>query len=285
MHAKNFVNRRFIVGLAFVALAFQMGCGSNAVTTITLTGTLDGSREGRVLANYKVKCVTLTNPGTSGTATTDASGLFSLQFAAGNVPFSCFVLNPSDVQIASFYFTSTTESASGFTIKIGASTDLGTVTVNTARGTATATVAAGLSLNPAKLECPVGIWTGSVGVNTLCSGDSVATTLWLGKDSAGAYVLSHALSPHKQGSCGVSAFAPTGGTVTYANNVLSWGLNFGHAATAEATVASDCSEISIKFVQNGCGTCAPSGADLTTQCLGVGSINNCQSNSFVLTKK
>ncbi len=115
---KHLIRTGLFILIAAIGLAvFPSGCGSDAVPAeITLTGTLEGSRG--VLAGYKFKCVTLTKPAYSSVATADSTGAFTIKFSAADVPFGCFVLDASDVQKATTFFTSTTESKVSQTIRI-----------------------------------------------------------------------------------------------------------------------------------------------------------------------
>lgn len=277
MKFKHFISSVAAIAFSAATITLSSGCGDDPPPgAITLSGTLSGTPSG-----YKVKCLTLSSPSSSSTVATDESNMFSLPMTGG-VPFGCFVLDTSDVQVASLFFNSTIDSVKAQTIQIGQSTVLDTVTAETSRGTATATVAASIVTSFPGLECPLGVWTGTVGANSDCSGDTVTATLWLGKDSSEAFVLSLALNPHKSGTCNVSAFGPTG-TVTYTSDTLSWAFNMGHAATANAEVGSGCEQISMIVAQTGCGTCG-SGANLATVCQGSGALD-CSSNAFVLNRQ
>lgn len=286
MTAKLVKHRALILGLLVVGSTFQLSCGSEKPKDLTLTGTVYAARG--PLVGYKLKCLTLTKPTYTGTATVDGDGKFSVVFAASNVPFGCFVLNTSDTQVASVFFTSSTESATSQTIKISGSTDVGAIVVNETRGTATATTTAATSKNPGELECPVGVWTQSVGVNSDCPVSAVApsvdSTIWVGKDSEGKYIVSMAWSTYKQTTCGLSAFAPTG-AATYSNNTLTWDTRIGsYTGSVVAEVATDCSKMSLQVTQNGCGTCATGGAaaDLATTCSGSnGAAAACVSSTFL----
>lgn len=225
--------------------------------------------------------MTLTTPPSSSVATIELNNAFSLPISLG-VPFACFVLDGSEAQVASVFFESTVSGVTAQTIQIDSPTSVGTIEVIASQGVASTSVSAPVVASFSGLACPAGVWTGTVGVNSDCSGDTVTATLWLGRDGSGSYVLSQALAPHKSGTCGISAFAPTA-PVSYANDTLSWSFDMGHPASAEAEMDASCGQMSVIVTQTGCGVCG-SGANLATVCLGTGSLT-CVSNAFVFNKQ
>ena len=163
--------KRLIYSMAIAFTAFLMaGCNINSSTfnihdklstsagsAITLSGSLSLSSSSRsimeargvdtraAVSTYKLYCVTFEDNPKSASGNASSTGSFSLQMdGARNTPFGCFVQQISDsAVIATMVFQNPTQAGmSGGTqqqgqITLTGNSDIGTVTIDTATGTAT----------------------------------------------------------------------------------------------------------------------------------------------------
>jgi len=276
--------RRDLIAIALCTILASAGCGgsgggSGTVTppnkNITISGTLmAGSVD--ALARFaesaaspfaadQLYCVTFSSPPVSGSATADNSGNVSLTLAALNVPFGCFILSPSSTGAATLFFNAS--STSGETVTFGGDANLGTITVDTSTGMATATLPQGGSLTgtPAGVACPVGTWSVTIGTYTCdssctngCTVGSTQTgtsTVWIAQSATDQYTASFTHIGCNSGSQSDVPATYTGGVFTLGP----WSepdATCSHSVTAMVTPNGACtSTTSATSSWTNCGSC------------------------------
>jgi hypothetical protein len=257
-------------------LCFVCACGGTSSekpgTSITLSGQLTGGTftqgplssasvpPSGALAGYQLSCVTFGTPPAAATATADSNGNFTLTFDALDVPFGCFVLDPSGNSVASVTFTD--GSNSSLTASFTQSGNVGIIIVDGVSGLAQLTLPSGGTLvtSAPSGACPLGTWTDSLGFGSSTCGAESAV-LWIAQLPSGQYVASFVSGPVEisdAGSCGqISASNPA----TYSNGVLTFtnpgrkGSCAGSGSTAVLTPDSQCKTATVTLTQTSCGDC------------------------------
>lgn len=96
----------------------------------------DPPAAGQPLPNYALYCVTFEDTPEAGKGTADTSGRFDLDIRAVGAPFGCFVLDPNGSRVADLIFGRGDSNPLTAATQLDASTDLGTVIVDSATYTA-----------------------------------------------------------------------------------------------------------------------------------------------------
>ena len=224
---------------------------------------------GSPMAGYSLYCVTLSNPPVAGTSTADASGNFSLAIAAKDTPLGCFIMDTSSNEVAALVFSASTGTA-GQTVSLSGSTNLGTITVDTADGIASAVLpstAGTVVSTPSGASCPVGTWVSNWGNawSSPCAAGNVTVTMYV-VDTGSGLQATFNIGPVNIGSqapyaCGtyITATNGTNSTVAFSNNVIKFTMpaQCGSAAkTMELTVDSSCKTAALTSnTDTNCGDC------------------------------
>ncbi len=285
--------RQRITCCTVAALALSLACGKSNNNggnpgNVTITGQLqagsvthligDPSTQGSELSTrtdaltgplvgYVLYCVTFGSPPVAASGTADSTGNVSVTIAAQGVAFGCFVQDPSGGTVASLSFSAS--STSGTTLTVSGNTSLGTVTVDTNSGLASASVSSGtVATTPPNTNCPLGTFVFQTGAaDPACSSlaSQTTATITVTPGSNGNYLVSVRHGPDNHGSqsgtyCSYGAW--NGLVGTWANNTLTFGPfngNTGGGCPNNITIAmspdGSCHNATAAVHFTGCGTC------------------------------
>ena len=238
----------------------------------------NASTEAASLTEYKLYCVTITEPVAEGSDVSDASGNVIVILSATSPAFGCNIQDANGKGVASLFF-SDNSGHKGQTISGSGDIDLGTINFSTMNGVAQATIpsnAAIVTATPPGVPCPKGAWVGAGWFTSECNpGQDVIITTFVTKTASGNYVISYSMEnvwiDQAETICGTTNLSNI--PATYSGGVLT--ANFGadpdcpsrnssfnmsmdascQTATATATMTScvDCS-----FGNGGCSGCGGS---------------------------
>lgn len=271
-----------------ITISAQLVSGS--VTTTALTEATAGSalmmpRSAQVtaLVGYKLYCVTFQSPPVAASGVADGSGNVSVTLAAKGIAFGCFIRDSSDNTVATLSFQSA--GTNGTTLTLNGDGNLGSVTVDTSTGLATASPAAGtVASTPPAATCPTGYWIVQTGSSS-CSTTPTTAKVWIAPNPAGGYLATIVHGPsmiHGTNTCGYESFGAVpvsynGSTHQFTVGPFSTNGSCNQQLTVVLQTDANCSTATASASFQNCTSCG-SGGDVCG-----GNVNNSCSPSLTCT--
>jgi hypothetical protein len=210
---------------------------------------------------YTLSCVTFGTPPVAATGTADLAGFLSLTFAGKDVPFGCYLLDPTARAVATLLFSS--GARYGQTLVLGANVYLGTIQFSPDTGVALAQVPAGgvlVTTTPAGVACPSGTWAMG-GSSSPCPSGTVTADVWIAQNPTGLFLSSFTAydSRTKTLACGPESWANVPATVAGSTLVIgpfdaSRPSCPAKTMTLQMTVDPSCLTMAGVGVERGCPT-------------------------------